>query len=130
MSMIEELRKAIRDIVNDDSVEISIGKVRSGKDIIRVIQTGGSFEKYQTYITKNKNYEMKIQLLIYIKDLKKAYNVTEQIEQKLTEFEKTVDKYNFSCFRKISGPIDLAFDTENRKVISINYTCCVENLEI
>lgn len=130
MSMIEELREVMREVVADDTVEISIGKVKSGSDVIRISQTGGNFEKYQTYTTKNKYYELKFQLLIYIKNLEKAYNITENVEQKLTTFEKKVNKYNFSNFRKVSGPIDLAFDTENRKVISINYTCCVENLEI
>ena len=130
MSMIEELREVMREIIDDDSVDITIGKVQNKKDIIRISQTGGNYEKFETYTTKNKYYEMKFQLLLYINNIYKTYNITENVEQKLTEFEKTVDKYNFSCFRKISGPIDLAFDTENRKVISINYTCCVENLEI
>ena len=130
MSMIEELREVVRDVVADDSVEITIGKVQNKKDIIRISQTGGNYEKFETYTTKNKYYEMKFQLLLYISNIYKAYNITENIEQKLTELEKTVDKYNFSCFKKISGPVDLAFDSENRKVISINYTCFVQNLEI
>lgn len=130
MSMIEELREAIIDVVGDDSIDVSIGRVNSGNDVIRISQTGGNYEKFETYTIKNKYYEMKFQLLIYIQDLKKAYNTVENIEQKMTTYKKTVNKYNFSNFRKVSGPIDLAFDSENRKVISINYTCCVENLEI
>lgn len=130
MSMIEELREVMREVIMDDSVEISIGKVQNKKDIIRLSQTGGGFEKYQTYVTKNRDYEMKFQMLLYINDIYKAYNITENIEQKLTTFEKKVNKYNFSNFKKISGPIDLAFDADSRKVISLNYTCCVENLEI
>lgn len=120
MSYIQAIQSLLKNKLNFENV--SVGKVDAKNDVILLRITGGKgFNYCKTFYNKNM-YQLKFQVVLYIKDLYKAYELAEKIEEILEDIrDEAIEDKEIWYFEKISGPIDLNFDEKDRKVISLNY---------
>ena len=121
MSYIETIQKYLKDAL--EFPRISIGKVDANNDVLYIRQTGSKGYNYLRSFQSNNYYQSKFQILIYINDLSAAFEMSDKIEMVLENSKEiNMDDKTIVRFEKISGPIDMGFDAQDRKIISLNYT--------